>query len=231
MTICKRGHAVVGKCIECRREKNREYMRRIRAAHPERERERNIRWETEHRERRRELNRKSQLKHREKVLERKRIYGRAWRKANRARLSLESRKRLALLDDGQRCQRRAKNQAFMKKWREANPEAARAARRAWGKKNPLREREHDHRYRARKKAALVAPVTVAFLRGLLDSQDGRCHYCRALLDARKHVDHKQPLSRGGSHEPSNVCWTCPRCNISKKNKTEQEFFAYREACA
>jgi len=216
---------------EDRRAKNREYMRRIREEHPDRERERNRRWEKEHPERRRELNRKSASKHREKVLERKRIYGRAWRKANAARMASEARKRLALLNDEQRSVRRAKNQAFMKKWRAANPEAARAARQAWAKKNPLREREYDHRYRARKKAAIVAPVTVAFLRGLLESQNGCCYYCLEPLDARRHLDHKQPLSRGGSHEPGNVCWTCPRCNISKKNKTEHEFIVYREGCA
>jgi 5-methylcytosine-specific restriction endonuclease McrA len=38
-----------------------------------------------------------------------------------------------------------------------------------------------------------------------------------------HVDHKQPVSRGGSNWPENLAVTCPTCNLRKSDKTEAEF--------
>ena len=62
-------------------------------------------------------------------------------------------------------------------------------------------------------------------------QGGQCMYCGArqrmdLMD----VDHKRPLSRGGSNGRRNLQLLCRTCNARKGNKTDREFrMAYRDA--
>lgn len=165
------------------------------------------------------------------VLAKKRLASRIWRTENKERTRAYQARRWREATPEKKAQLRLVRTAAMRKWRTQDPKRARAVRAEWARRNPEREREHDHRYRARKAAAFVAPVTEACLLTLLASQGGGCHYCGEPLDKKKHLDHKTPLSRGGTHEPGNVCWACPPCNVGKKDKTESEYFAYRRQCA
>lgn len=49
-----------------------------------------------------------------------------------------------------------------------------------------------------------------------------CIYCGIRVDA-PHCDHVFPRSRGGSDEIENLATSCPRCNISKNDKTLEEW--------
>jgi 5-methylcytosine-specific restriction endonuclease McrA len=52
----------------------------------------------------------------------------------------------------------------------------------------------------------------------------RCYYCKRRGRKRDfHIDHKTPLSRGGSHALENLCLACAECNIAKHTMTEEEF--------
>jgi len=42
------------------------------------------------------------------------------------------------------------------------------------------------------------------------------------------LDHKVPLSRGGTHSQDNLVAACRRCNNEKYTKTADEFFQHRE---
>jgi hypothetical protein len=97
--------------------------------------------------------------------------------------------------------------------------------------NPLIRRASRAACRARTKVrkANGAPITAKHLALLLEAQDGRCRYCRVPLGKDKHLDHRVPLSRGGPHEPANVCWSCPSCNLRKATKTETEFMERQAA--
>ena len=51
-----------------------------------------------------------------------------------------------------------------------------------------------------------------------------CYYCGAEISGRnKTVDHKTPISRGGTNKLENLCMCCRSCNSKKNNKTEAEF--------
>ena len=61
-------------------------------------------------------------------------------------------------------------------------------------------------------------------------QGGRCMYCgtRQRMDLMD-VDHKIPLSRGGSNGRRNLQLLCRTCNARKGNKSDREFrMAYRD---
>ncbi len=51
-----------------------------------------------------------------------------------------------------------------------------------------------------------------------------CIYCLKPIEFSKDtLEHKQPLSRGGTNEKNNLAIACFRCNSTKKNQTETEF--------
>lgn len=72
------------------------------------------------------------------------------------------------------------------------------------------------------KKAAYGSHTAEDILDLLRKQENRCFYCSKEL-ADYHVDHKIPLSRGGSDAKRNLCVACPTCNLSKGNKTHREF--------
>lgn len=51
-----------------------------------------------------------------------------------------------------------------------------------------------------------------------------CYLCVKPIEFGKdHLEHKIPLSRGGSNECANLAIACQRCNCRKSNKTDAEY--------
>ena len=64
-------------------------------------------------------------------------------------------------------------------------------------------------------------------------QEGRCHYCGEFLytfykpgRTPYHIEHKTPVTRGGSNNIENIALACPKCDGKKYNKTEKEFLEF-----
>lgn len=55
------------------------------------------------------------------------------------------------------------------------------------------------------------------------SQNGRCWWCGKKIVGMGHIDHIQPLARGGTNNANNLCLSCAKCNISKGAKLPSEF--------
>lgn len=84
-------------------------------------------------------------------------------------------------------------------------------------------------------------ITVDDLKALWDAQGGRCALTGEVLEARcgenglaadgavAQLDHIQPVTRGGSHELSNLRWVTTRVNLAKRNLTDEEFLALCQA--
>lgn len=62
---------------------------------------------------------------------------------------------------------------------------------------------------------------------MLCIQDAKCVYCRKLL-TEYHIDHKMPVSRGGTNDIENLQMTCPKCNMRKGAMTHEEFLASKK---
>ena len=105
-------------------------------------------------------------------------------------------------------------------------EKRRAEHRVWIKDNPERCKMHYHNRRARLKGN-GGSYTLSELNGLFLKQNGLCHYCGDVLEITVkfgvHIDHKTPVSRGGTSYIENIALTCATCNISKGTKTEEEY--------
>ena len=86
-------------------------------------------------------------------------------------------------------------------------------------------------HRARRRAALKAAYVSDVSRSQVFQRDGyRCHLCGKKTNPLKQVphpkaptiDHIVPLSKGGTHEPSNCRTACFRCNCAKKDRGSGE---------
>ena len=70
----------------------------------------------------------------------------------------------------------------------------------------------------------VNEVMVALSRAWYN-QRGRCAYTGKRLDRTAQVDHKIPISRGGTNDPSNLHWVCAEANFVKRDRTHDEFIS------
>jgi hypothetical protein len=97
--------------------------------------------------------------------------------------------------------------------------------------------ERAHAKRARRNDALVDEgITVSSLR---KRHGDNCVFCGVVLlferQAKGHyhpqrasMEHMLPLARGGEHSWENVRLACLGCNLSKNQKTAEEFLIFRE---
>lgn len=67
--------------------------------------------------------------------------------------------------------------------------------------------------------------TIEDIQDIFKIQGGRCHYCKKSLHSKFHIDHIQPLAKGGSDSRKNIQLLCPQCNLQKKEKNGFEFAA------
>ncbi len=173
----------------------REAGKRSRLAHPEACKAASKRWRQEHPERMKEL--KS-----------------AWSKANRDRVSVWEKR--------WRASHRDHINAWKREWRSKRPGYWRDGHRAWKSSHRAQVCSYEHRRRARRLGSL-GNYTAADIARILTQQNHRCFYCQADISKKCHVEHKTPLSRGGSNGPENIVCSCASCNFKKHTKTDAEF--------
>lgn len=128
--------------------------------------------------------------------------------------------------------------AYQQAYRAKNPDKVRKGRRSYNKRNAEKRREYAKRYRKqnpdkiradgqRTRARLMRAEgshTIADMRRQYKVQKGLCWWCgKAVKWEDRHDDHLIPLSRGGTDWPSNMVVSCAFCNLSKHDKTPDEF--------
>lgn len=105
-------------------------------------------------------------------------------------------------------------------WARAHQAENNERSRVWTRKNPARASERTNRHRARLIGA-EGRWTAAEWDALVALFGGRCAYCGS--ERPLTIDHRVPLSRGGSNEIANIVPACGFCNRSKGARTEEEF--------
>ena len=138
--------------------------------------------------------------------------------------------------DGERKKRRAaaslKYSPAHPKWRGGPAEsrqrrtesgAMAEATRRYRSANPDKAAEWQNSRRSAKIGRIVRGTVAR----LLADQAGKCAYCRAEIPPY-HLDHKLPVSRGGTNADENLHLTCPRCNLRKHAMTHEEFLVSKK---
>lgn len=111
-------------------------------------------------------------------------------------------------------------------WR--NVENLKVKKKAYAKSEhgQIVRRNLENKRRARK-AQNGGTMTVAEWKQILEACSSKCYWCQREYK-RLTQDHVVPISRGGRHEASNVVPSCKSCNSSKRDKTGDEFLAWRQ---
>ena len=120
-----------------------------------------------------------------------------------------------------------KRAAYSAKYREENKERRKQSYAEWEKNNlPARLRINANR-----RARIVGNGGV-LSRGirekLFSEQNGKCACCGLPLGEKYHLDHIQPISKGGKNTDDNVQLLRVRCNLQKKDKDPIEFMKSRK---
>lgn len=124
--------------------------------------------------------------------------------------------------------RHAQCQAQGKRSRQRNPAQIAQYKKNWytlhknEEKYKLKRRSDTQRRRARMKAA-EGHFTPEDIKTLHRSQNGLCWWCGKAYGENYHIDHRIPLSKGGTNWPNNLCVACTQCNQSKGSKLPHEF--------
>jgi CRISPR/Cas system Type II protein with McrA/HNH and RuvC-like nuclease domain len=116
-----------------------------------------------------------------------------------------------------------------RKYKKAHPEIRNKQLKRYKKRYPEKAKAHKQKRRARK-AGAEGSFSGWELNELFAWQEGRCHYCGEYLYSKWEegrapydIEHKIPLSRGGTNYIDNIALACADCNSSKGPLTEEEF--------
>lgn len=188
----------------------------------------NAQYRSENKKQKSEYNAMYREKHKDALIE----YGRKWRKENPEKIAISganyrSRNADKLLEMGKAYRRKnrdkiiarcadyyARNRDRYSKYRSENRHIASA----------------NERKRRARLAGAEGSHTHEDIDRIFKMQRGACVYCKVRLNksggGKMHVDHIQPISKGGSNWPHNLQLLCPRCNLTKR-ATDPFVFAQR----
>ena len=115
-----------------------------------------------------------------------------------------------------------KRRRWVATFKSKNKDQIKAESSAYRKKNPWQHTQTEAKRRAIKRASIVESDLTAVKQIYKNARSElviACEYCGLETTARnRHVDHKVPLARGGSHTSDNLAIACDKCNLRKGAK-------------
>lgn len=94
---------------------------------------------------------------------------------------------------------------------------------AYWKAHPDKARATKRAYRHRRRSLERQGVTGPELSAWCEAQVKQCYWCGSKCADSYHIDHYEPLSKGGKHELANLRIACPPCNYRKHAKDPLDF--------
>ena len=116
-------------------------------------------------------------------------------------------------------------------WNKLNrtPEEFREVKREYRRKNKAQFKAYDHKKRLRRSTLTIETVQRVYEDNIKKYGTLTCYLCLEPIPFGKdHLEHKTPLSRGGTNEYYNLGVACQKCNCKKHNKTVKEYKEYME---
>lgn len=118
---------------------------------------------------------------------------------------------------------RDEKREYDRRYRRANLERCRENSLAWVRRNPEKRAATVRSYTARRRSWEGGGIGGAELAEWTAAQKKVCYWCGVKCPTGFHVDHYEPLSRGGRHETSNLVIACGPCNLRKNAKDPLDF--------
>ena len=127
---------------------------------------------------------------------------------------------------GYRSRNRVKQSEYNRVWREKNPQRVKA-----GHLKHYRNNSADYKFRSRQRDGVLAKADKPTLSAISkwerkwkSKTSVICFWCsQSIIPKDCHSDHIVALSLGGQHKLSNLCVSCSKCNLSKHNKSLEEW--------
>lgn len=126
-----------------------------------------------------------------------------------------------------------KNKDFFNKWRMQWRHKKGISKKYWGedRNGVSNTKEYKKLQRQKRKAYMKGGGELPIERIQMVYEDNikqygtlTCYLCLTPVPFKKdHLEHKTPLSRGGTNEYSNLAIACQHCNCKKHSKTEAEY--------
>ena len=203
------------------KDRTRENQRKWKKNNPDKVKANAKRYRTKNAEKIAKKNREYERNHAKRRSE----WAKEWRKKNPERAKANARR----TRENNRDATNARNNEYMKnryltdpEYRETAKKKAREDGPVWRQNNKDKTRVHGLNRRARLVNA-EGSHTPEDVEAIHMAQGYVCAICGTDTKYANHVDHKTPLSRGGSNWPSNLQILCPTCNVSKWKRTEEEY--------
>lgn len=113
------------------------------------------------------------------------------------------------------------SRAYFERTRDQRAEVARR----WAAQNADKVRATKMAYKARRRTTESQGDPTTKILAWEKRVPKVCHWCGANCADKYHVDHYEPLSKGGKHEIRNLVIACPRCNLRKSARDPYKFAA------
>lgn len=124
-----------------------------------------------------------------------------------------------------RVRTRDEKSAYDKKYRAARPEQSARNAIAWVIRNPDKRKTISKAYKARRRSQEAGGDSTAAIHAWEMAAEKVCYWCQKQCEEKYHVDHYEPLARGGRHVIANLVISCPGCNVKKNAKDPYAFAA------
>lgn len=99
----------------------------------------------------------------------------------------------------------------------------------WAKNNPDKVRSSMTKTQIKRRGYIEeSTLTSAELATWISEQVKFCPYCNTFCEDGYHIDHIEPLAKGGKHELDNLTIACPSCNQSKSAKSLIHWYATKQ---
>ncbi len=124
----------------------------------------------------------------------------------------------------------SKQKGYVASWarknREKNPhqENYKISNKKWREKNPYTIKFHNHKRRLLDKGLKTKTIQLVYEDNIKKYGTLTCYLCELPIEFGKDsLEHKTPLSRGGTNLYENLEVACQKCNHKKHSKTEEEY--------
>ena len=154
-----------------------------------------------------------------------------WQEKNREKLniynreySLKNKERLDLYRREYYQKNKKIRFVYMRGYRVANKESMRISRREWLRNNPQRVKVYYHNRRLRTQDLTLQTIQQVYEDNIKRYGTLTCYLCLKPIEFKQDcLEHKTPLSRGGTNDRDNLDIAHRNCNTKKYDRTEAEF--------